>query len=411
MSICNPTPPTLLWDYVQIIGTGQSLGCGVQGTPVISSSQQFANIKIFDSSGSYTNPSALTLSAVPLTTPLRPAAGTDYPGNIAGEDCGTAAANMLSLLTQSVQTNGLKILNTCVARSGYNISQIAQGTTEYNGSIFEANACVNANRLIVPNGKTFGTLAIVLTHGEADATNAGYESAVRTLQQNYNTDLKAITGQSRNIPLIATQQCTEPTTTALPLSALAILQAHVDFPGDIICVGPKYQYPYASDHTHLTPAGYRALGCKYAEVLWNLVCGVTWNPLRPTGYSVSGQQVTITFNVPVGPLVFDATISPPHQSANTQWALGQGFEAFDSGGNLTIDSATINGNTVILQLHTTPSTGLKVSAAITPDVTGTEQGGLATGRRCTLRDSNPLCGYDGSNLYNFCVQFQSPALT
>ena len=40
-------------------------------------------------------------------------------------------------------------------------------------------------------------------------------------------------------------------------------KAGVDYPDDIICVGPKYQYVYADDRQHLHQQGYRRLGEKY----------------------------------------------------------------------------------------------------------------------------------------------------
>lgn len=411
-SMCNSRTIVSPWDYVHLVSMGQSLGAGVQGTPVISTTQPFANVKTFDSSGNYNDPNSGTWSLVPLIAPLRPVGGGSYPGNIFGETPGETASNQLSQFTLATNPgSGIVSIETNVAISGAALSGITVGTPVYADAIREITVAHNT----LTTGHSHGVQAIIFTHGESDATNASYASGVQSLQHQFNIDAKAITGQTLDIPLIATQQCTEPTTTASPLSALAILQDHIMFPGQIICVGPKYQYPYAGDNLHLIPKGYRMLGAKYGEVLWTLLQGRVWNPLMPLSYTLSNsnQTITVAFSVPYGPMVFesDANFAPPHQSANTQWQNAHGVEAADSSGNLTIDFVTIVGNSLVVQLHTIPTTGLQVGYALTPDTTGSTQGGLPTGRRGQLRDSSPVCSIDGDRLYNWCVQFQSPILT
>ncbi len=69
----------------------------------------------------------------------------------------------------------------------------------------------------------------------------------------------------------------------------------VDHPGDIICTGPKYQYSYVSDYTHLINKDYERLGEKDAQVFYQrVVLGNDWQPLQPTGASRSGRVITVT---------------------------------------------------------------------------------------------------------------------
>jgi hypothetical protein len=117
----------------------------------------------------------------------------------------------------------------------------------------------------------------------------------------------------------------------------------LDHPGLVICTGPKYQYPYASDGVHLTAHGYDRLGEKYAEVYHHaVVLGEAWQPLQPVSATASGNVVSVRFNVPVGPLAWDETLVPP-QGVQASWANGRGFEVTLAGAPETIVSVAITG--------------------------------------------------------------------
>src|SRR5262249_20635332 len=137
----------------------------------------------------------------------------------------------------------------------------------YKATLFEASAI---KRLAAARGQTYGIGAIVLTHGETDSGNTGYEAAMVQLWSDYNHDLKAITGQSQTIPLITSQQhafaFVAGQRSGASAATLAEWKVGVDNPNNIICAGPKYQYPYASDNVHLVTRGYELLGEKYGEV-------------------------------------------------------------------------------------------------------------------------------------------------
>ena len=56
--------------------------------------------------------------------------------------------------------------------------------------------------------KKFGYGGITLTHGECDAANTAYGAGLYRFWQDYNTDLKAITGQQQDVVLLVSQQST-----------------------------------------------------------------------------------------------------------------------------------------------------------------------------------------------------------
>lgn len=392
------------YDWVGIVGNGQSLGVGVEGVPPLSTSAQgFPNLQL-----SYQGPAPCTpfdgqgtFSVVPLLEPIRPRLNcvnlSEYPDNIAGETPHSGMARQLTLLQRAATASDYVTVHTVAGWTGRNISFIdkAGGRRGYPGTISEGQAI---KTLADAAGKTFGYGAILFTHGEADWNNPGYAAAVRQLYLDYNTDLKAVTGQTDDIPMLLTQQGTYPLDGDLggerALSTQAQWRLGVDYPGEIIVVGPKYQYNYAPDGVHLDAGGYQRLGEKYAEVYYQVaVQRRPWQPLQPISAVRNNDLITLRFNVPNPPLVWEETIPPPHQGGkHTAWRNGRGFEVQDSAGEIPIQWVRIVGDTVEIRLSYPPvGTGLVVRHAMTQD------GGLP-GRRGQLRDSDSFVGYDEETL-------------
>ena len=415
------TAPTRAWDWNGIVGTGQSLSVGAQASTVTLKAQPFKNLKLSLGAASVTvppyNSNDPALSVVPLVEPIRTEAMSypgAYPMNIYGETPHTAMADQISALYQKDAGGDYVTVHIVVGESGQGIGVIDKTATvtsnmghAYAATLFEVSAL---KRLATASGKTYGVGGIVLTHGETDAGNSNYESDVYKLYSDYSADISAITGQTTKMRLLLTQQQTSPGDNSTTASLIAEWKIGVDHPGEVICVGPKYQYAYASDHLHLVASGYDQLGEKYAEVYYaSVVLGRDWQPLQPLSASRSGKVITVSFHVPVGPLVWDSAMPAPHQATHTAWSKGRGFEVSNQSGEQTIDSVAIQGDAVQVTLATDPgATGLVVRYAVTQDGSGT-QGGLATGRIGQLRDSDPLVGY-ATKLpqYNYAVSFVMP---
>jgi hypothetical protein len=276
----------------------------------------------------------------------------------------------------------------------------------YRATLFEASAI---KRLATARGKTFGIGAIVLTHGETDAGNTNYEAAMVQLWSDYNQDLRAITGQAQSIPMITSQQhafgFTANQTTFVAPSTIAEWRVGVDNPNNIICAGPKYQYPYASDNVHLVTRGYELLGEKYAEIYFQrVVLGNAWQPLQPISVSRSGRVVTVRFHVPVPPLAWDAALPLPHQSRLTQWAQGRGFELRQGSTPLAISSVQIVNDTVQITASANVPAGVTVGYAATSD--GIALAGVSP-RWGKLIDSDRTVGtFTGQSQPNFAVAFE-----
>jgi len=67
-----------------------------------------------------------------------------------------------------------------------------------------------------------------------------YETGLYQLIQDYNTDLKAVTGQTSNVVLFVSQQSA--VFISASSSSTQVWRAGNDHPGEIVCTGPKYQY-------------------------------------------------------------------------------------------------------------------------------------------------------------------------
>lgn len=183
-------------------------------------------------------------------------------------------------------------------------------------------------------------------------------------------------------------------------SAVQLWKASVEHPNQIVCVGPKYQYQYGPDKLHLPATGYVRLGEKYAEV-FDLVVNrkLPWKPLQPRKVARSGVTITIDFDVPNPPLVWDTHLTPTHQQTHTEWAAGKGFEVRGlNGAPLEIASASIQMNSVVLVLKADPgATKVTVGYALTEDGGGA-QAGTVQGLRGLLRDSDDFVGADTEQL-------------
>ena len=189
------------------------------------------------------------------------------------------------------------------------------------------------------------------------------------------------------------------------VAMLAQWQVGVANPGNIICAGPKYQYPYYTDNIHLQNHGYDMLGEKLGEVYYEMVAqGHDWQPLQPTGAARSGEVVTVTFNVPVAPLVWSTTLPAPHQSALTQWSKGRGFEVRAGLRRSPSAVSRSSGDTVRITCSADVPAGAVVGYAATSD--GTPMPG-GTARWGQLRDSDAMVGAVTNTAQpNYCVTFQ-----
>ncbi|MGC4091297.1 MAG: dockerin [Polyangiaceae bacterium] len=414
------------WDWVGIIGTGQSLSVGAP--PLLSTEQPYGNLKL--SLGGHGNgtvppwdPSLRELAMVPLVEPIRELARgypAPYPGNVYGETPHTAMSIQISALARAAFGEDYVTVHSVVGESGQGIEALKKRQREttgitgraYAASLFEVLAI---RRLAAAAGKSYGIGALVLTHGETDARYLHYEAELLQLYADYNADLGAVTGQSEPVPFFVSQQHGLPSDIALPgqrpLVNRTQWQLANERPEQFVCTGPKYQYQGdpSGDGVHLAAAGYRAHGEKVGQVYFERqVLGNAWRPLQPTGVTVDGRRLLVRFHVPVAPLVWDESFDAP---ALPEWRHGRGFELSVGEGageqRLAIESVAIVGDTVVVTANDElPTRGVTLGYALSNQGVRLSNHSNAA-RWGMLRDSDPFVGaVSGEPNPNYAVSFE-----
>ena len=374
-------------DYVNmILSTGQSLSVGVASTPALTTTQPYSNLMLSGGNG-----------------------GTGSGGSfipLVEASVETISSSMANTITANDTGNDFDVAVGLHGVSGYIYSQLKKGTSPYNTGMTQVT---NAKSAALGLSRVLRVIGVTTIHGETDNYNgvsgATYQGYLEEWQNDYNTDVKAITGQSSNIPLFLDQMSSFMSSYANDAtSEIPIYQylASLDNPGEIILVAPKYFFNY-SDRHHLTGASSRWLGEYYGKVIKKVTIDhETWRPLSPTSVVRSGNIIYADFHVPSGVLAFDTTLV----SARTNY----GFEYYDTTASASISSVEIlDSDTVKITLSGVPSGSnqrLRYAYTGVPGTnTGAQNAGSAAGN---LRDTDSYPSLYGNTLYNWAVHFDEP---
>lgn len=381
----------------QILSTGQSLSVGAQGSPPLTTTQPYNN-KMLDSGNE---------NLIPLVEP------STTIQNVGGETIASAMANKLSAAQGGSQ---FQCAVTNHGYGGYRYDQLKKGTIPYNVGMNQLDA---VNSTAQSLGKTHHVIGVTNIHGEADqlyildnwsmfqmlgytSMYDVYEAFLEQWQQDYESDIKAVTGQAGTVPMFTDQMSSHTGAGHLyPISAIGQLQAAENNPGKIILIGPKYFLTHV-DAYHMNNSSYRLWGEYYGKVINKVFNeGKEWYPLMPIGVVRNGNVIYVKFHVPEPPLQFDTTL--------VSEKTNKGFEYTDSSGSSSISSVEIYGaDTVKITLNQVPTGGtqsLRYAFTGTPGaIPGPFVSGSAKGN---LRDSDvAVSSYNGSTrLYNWAVHF------
>lgn len=390
--VATPTDTSLH----HILSTGQSLSLGFNGTGVLTTVQPYNNKML---TTDFT-------SLIPLVEPSINAASNSV------ETMSSALANSLTNFVGSIIPNYSSVV-TLHGSSGTAYSGIKKGTSAYTKGMNQLSGAFNASIL---SDKPYTVSAITAIHGETDEQNSvtasQYEAMLVEWQNDYQTDAKAITGQTGTIPLFIDQMASwTGYSHATPQTAIGQYTAAKNNPSKIYLVTPKYIFDY-SDNVHMRNYSYRRLGEYYGKVMKKvLIDGEAWLPLSPKTLTIGGNVIKAKFNVPVTPLVFDTTAV----DAKTNY----GFEYFDSTSSATITNVAITApDTVTITLSNTPTGSNKRLRYAYTGTSGSAAGAHVSGApKGNLRDSDttPALYQDGSvpaamgnYLRNWSVTFDEP---
>lgn len=373
---------------VHYILYGQSLSEGVEGSPSVHTTAVRAGRAVMYNSGVRVRGGAAANIIVPpenlfaLVDLLE--SDMESPGPGIGW-AATAAGRLPSTSAALLSAHGM---------GGATYADLAKGSVMY-ANLLEA---VRRARVISSLNEVDYTVgAVSWIHGEANRTDskAVYKAYLLELQTDLTADLNALSDDTGQVLLCVDQLANW---TAYGDSAsevpFAQLEAAIENPTKIICVGPKYMLPTVADGKHLTAAAYARLGSYHGRAIEQHRSGTPWKPLYCTGASRTGAVITLTFNVPVGPLVFDTTaVSNPGN---------YGFTWSQTGGTArTISSVAIVGSTVQITLSGDPGSPSASSVGIAATGSPGANGGPTTGPRCCLRDSAADLDIDGNAMPNW----------
>lgn len=282
----------------------------------------------------------------------------------------------------------------------------------------------SAKALAAAAGRTYVVRAVAAIHGESDhygylapgghpefpmtgsdgtpAKIKDYADGLVEWQQDYESSVRAITGQAQPVPLFISALSGWTTTRGSVVPQMQ-LDAHVRAPGKVVYVTPAYPLTARNDCLHYDQNGYRRLGEYFAKVYSRVVfSGQRWEPVRPKQISRAGNVITVTFHVPVPPLTFDVT--------NVLDPGNFGFDVVDNGTIVGSTAAVSGPDTVTITLAAAPAGPLRLRYALNeplPGCIGPGTQGFGAGARGNLRDSDEAPSLYGYALYNWAANFDA----
>lgn len=193
------------------------------------------------------------------------------------------------------------------ARDGTRYLSLKKGTAAYSDALAQVTA---AKAIAESRQQPYSVAALCLLHGETDIdfNNTNYAANLLEWQTDFNGDIKAITGQSQDIPMFACQQSYRKTDAETSQTAYNVYQAWKTSPASVVLLGARYTYGCQTgtqSSLHISSHAQRWHGGLYAEAISARVFNsVDWKPLTPIAGQVtlSGSTVVVNLNVPQPPV-------------------------------------------------------------------------------------------------------------
>ena len=359
--IINDSYRDKLADVNHIIDNGQSLSVG-QTEIVITTAALYPNLVNFDGV-TRTSPYDLSLtgdaypinrheSFVPITERVND--GSVATGQLRETPTSGILENLALEINKvsSVQfpTLPIQLLGSAPGWGATTVAQLSKGSQYYAQLIADVNG---GKSIANAQGKIYKVSAITWTQGESDyiagTTAVSYKASMIQLRNDLNTDIKAITGQTDDIPIVMYQTATSK-------------GGNVDFPNiaisqyDLVTNEDGFYFATAmynmnyNDNFHLKSESSKLLGAYYGLTISNLLQD-KYKFLHPISKLIQGNICKLNFEVPNPPLKF--------QNANGVNLTNKGFKVMKSGVDiLTSVSIGTDGVSVNLICSESPNGGL-----------------------------------------------------
>jgi hypothetical protein len=431
-----PAVPYTDYAINHVMVTGQSNSVANDGKPVLSTTQPFGNL-MFDtgvmpmtncgneeSCYDYQPPSRF----VPLVE-----GDTFWGGDNLVETPSAGIANEIALLATTKYQGKIPglpanhdVLMTLHGRSGSTYWCLRKGGCNYKVGYLkpfdQAMMEVESAKAIAAGlGKSYVVRAVTAVHGESDEASyaagsqefpldgtdgtprklANYADGLLEWQQDYESGVKAITGQKEPVPLFISQ-ISGWNEEVFSQVAQFQYEAHLRAPGKVILVGPAYHLGMSTDCRHFNADGERMLGEYFGKAYARVVLeGRAWEPVHPKTVLRAGTELTVVFHVPAPPLVLDTERVAAIENF--------GFTFVDAAGvAVPVTNVAVTGpDTVTVTLGADPGANghLRYAQNQVPKTCI----GSPNGARGNLRDSDTTPSQSGYQLFNWSVHFDVAA--
>lgn len=252
-------------------------------------------------------------------------------------------------------------------------------------------------------GYRSAAMPMMYSQGEYEASVSGvpadYKAALKQLATDYDSDMRAIFGQSKKAPLVINQ--VSQTYTAISYRAHGVAQWEASKESDLVIMACPFYMLTFTDALHINASGSRIMGAYMGlAAKRHFVDGQKFQPLQPSSVAIEGNDLVVTFNK--SGLVFDTTTIAAQTNS--------GFAVDNAGGTAqTINAVAIeSGNKVRITMASTPSAGWKVKYGV-PATSRTPYLGACGNLRDSAGDSlSAYVSLDGLTtwpMHNWCVLF------
>jgi len=401
-----------LTDLNHIIGYGQSLSLGAVDTCVITKTQKYNSLMFSKELRTldYTVADFSSVTFVPMIEQLWVKrinyAESPYSG-------------MSEMLIETIiKENGSfdkQFFFHAPGKGGTSITGLNKGTSTTNTYDYLIHGVQRAKSLATAAGKAYKVSCFTWIHGEQDLKTymlpETYKTLFTNLQQDIQSDVKAISGQTEAIPCVFSQTTsfnkywisrTGTSLDSMPNSKISVAQYQMalEQPSKFILATTMYPFIYGLDNVHFRAESSKLVGAYFGYAIKKAVIdGQSMLPIHPTQYSSNGNELTVKFYVPVKPLVLDIK--------QVRFIDHFGFNLYRGTREITIKSVElISSDEVKFECSEPIQSGDFLTYAINGLTTG-----ALNGARGNLRDSrgetvNFSIGCTTHKLHNWCPVFK-----
>lgn len=364
---------------------GQSLAIGGEAYPLITKKIKYKGLQVDEN-----------INDVPINTGSK--VELAYYGlqeGLISSYCNTHNLNYKQIAT--------KICSFCYGMGSTSILKFIKGEELYETFLSKIQlAYDNAKE---KGNNTVKVPAVVYIQGEADLVphTQQYKELLAQLQVDLNTDIKAITNQKEDIPIVLyqTNQLNigglddgfNSFKSTVPTSQMQLIRDNDMF----IAATPFYWMDYYNENIHITGFWQKVAGYFYGNAILNYTEGRFSKGVVPSKVSVNGNDIVIKYNTPALPLVVDT-------ETVTKVGNNLGYSVIKSDKTDILVSVEVYREQVVLHCSESPI-GCRVRYGINGSI---NKAGWKEGPRGNIRDSSIIpIDVDGQNFiaHNWAYMF------